>query len=109
MPLRVNIVGDGANEAVDCDDDSNTKAVKEDLLGGFGRGILTRDGKLVLSDTLAPGVYEYHLTAQQGQIYIVCFDLNSFHLILMFSFLFSILSTSTLSCGFYFQTTDSGV
>ena len=67
MPLRVNIVGDGANEAVDYPDDSNTEAVEKKLLGGFGRGILRRDGKLVLSDTLAPGVYEYHLTAQQGQ------------------------------------------
>jgi hypothetical protein len=106
MPLRVNIVGGGARDAVDYPDDSNTKAVKEDLHSGFDRGILKRDGNLVLSDILAPGVYEYHLTAQQGQIYIVCFVLNSFHLI---SFFISILSTYTLSCGFYFQTTDSGV
>lgn len=110
MPVRVNIVGGGMNDAVDYPDDSNTKAVTKDLHNGFDRGILTRNGKLVLSDTLAPGVYEYHLTAQQGQMYIMCFDLNSFHLILMFSNpRFSILSTSTLSCGSYFQTTDSGV
>ena len=106
MLVRVNIVGGGANESVDYSDGANTKSVKEDLLGGYGKGILKQQGIGILSDTLAPGDYEYHLTAQQGQIYIVCFVLNSFHLI---SFFISILSTSTLSCGFYFQTTDSGV
>ena len=66
MSVRVNIIGGGANEAVDCDDGANTKLVKDDLFGGYGKGILKRDGKLVLTDTLAYGDYEYHLTTQQG-------------------------------------------
>jgi len=62
--VRVNIIG--ANNTVDFDDGANTQAVKKKLLGGFGMGILTQRGFGVLSDTLAPGDYEYHLTAQQG-------------------------------------------
>jgi hypothetical protein len=67
MPVRVNIVGGGANDAVDYPDGANTKAVKEDLHSGFGMGILKQRGIGVLSDTLLPGDYEYHLTDQQGQ------------------------------------------
>ena len=69
MPIRVNIVGGGANEAVDYLDGANTKAVKEDLHGAYGNGILKQQGIGILSDTLAPGDYEYHLTAQQGQFF----------------------------------------
>ena len=67
MPVRVCIEGGGANETVDYPDGANTKAVKEDLHSGFGMGILKQLGIGVLSDTLAPGAYEYHLTDQQGQ------------------------------------------
>jgi hypothetical protein len=67
---RVNIIGigGGSNGHVDFDSGVITKLVKEDLLQGYGKGILTRDGKLVLIETLAPSVYEYHLTSQQGQL-----------------------------------------
>jgi hypothetical protein len=69
MPVRVNIVGGRANELVDYPDGANTKAVKEDLHSGYGKGILKQQGIGILSDTLAPGDYEYHLTAQQGQFF----------------------------------------
>ena len=69
MLVRVNIVGGGANEPVDYPDGANTKAVKEDLLGGYGKGILKQQGIGILSDTLASGDYEYHLTAQQGRVF----------------------------------------
>jgi len=69
MPVRVNIVGGGANEPVDYPDGANTEAVEKKLLGGYGKGILKQQGIGILSDTLAPGDYEYHLTAQQGQFF----------------------------------------
>jgi hypothetical protein len=69
--IRVNIIG-GSNEHIDCDAGAITKLVKKDLFQGYGKGILKRDGKLVLSKTLTPGVYEYHLTSQQGQLLNLC-------------------------------------
>jgi hypothetical protein len=74
MPVRVNIVG--ANEVVDYPDGANTEAVEKKLLGGYGKGILKQQGIGILSDTLASGDYEYHLTAQQGQF-------SSLYLLLM--------------------------
>jgi hypothetical protein len=69
MPVRVNIVGDGANKPVDYPDGANTEAVEKKLLGGYGKGIFKQQGIGILSDTLAPSDYEYHLTAQQGQFF----------------------------------------
>jgi hypothetical protein len=65
MLVRVNIVGGGEHEPVDYSDDSNTEAVKKDLLGGFGNGILKQRGIGILSDTLVSDIYDYHLTFQQ--------------------------------------------
>eukprot|EP01031_Cornospumella_fuschlensis_P026868 gene26868-32471_t len=67
MPVLVRIVGGGASKPFIYPDVSNTKSVKEDLLAGFGKGILQRDGLGVVSDTLEPGDYEFHLTSQQQE------------------------------------------
>ena len=53
-------------------DNANTDAVKRRLFGGFGKGMLKQNNIGILSDTLAPGEYEYHLTSQQGQLFY-CF------------------------------------
>eukprot|EP01031_Cornospumella_fuschlensis_P028569 gene28569-34487_t len=67
MPVKVSIVGGGANKPpVSYPDGSNTKAVKEDLFIGYGQGILHKNGFGVISDTLEPGYYEFHLTSPQG-------------------------------------------
>jgi hypothetical protein len=62
--VRIIIVGAGRGESLQYPDDSNTKAVKEDLLGGYGRGVLKLDGVGVLSESLLAGEYQYHVTDQ---------------------------------------------
>lgn len=61
--VRITIVGRISRDPVSYDEGSNTKAVKDDLINGIGKGILTRNGVGVLSDTLT-GDYEFHLTEQ---------------------------------------------
>lgn len=61
---RIVIVGGGAVDPIDCDDGSNTRTVRENLLGGYGKGILKRDRMLFVKENLEAGEYEYHLTAQ---------------------------------------------
>jgi hypothetical protein len=70
MPVRVSFVGGGANEPVVYLDGSNTKDVKDDLLRGFGKGILKQNRVGVLSEYLAPGDYDYDITTQQGQLFL---------------------------------------
>ena len=69
MLVRVNIIGDVANEPIYFPVNSNAEAVEKKLLGGFGKGILKQNGVVILSDTLATGEYEYQLTTQQGQLF----------------------------------------
>jgi hypothetical protein len=64
--VRINIVGGGFNESIEYSDGSNTKAVKDDLLGGYGKGILKVNGMGVLTETLDADEYEYYIT-QQGE------------------------------------------
>ena len=66
--IQIVIVGIVA-DPIEFLDGSDAKAVKEELLGGFGKGVLKQrlnDGKYVgvLSATLEAGEYAYHVTAQ---------------------------------------------
>ncbi len=61
------------NESVEYADGANTKAVKEDLLGGYNKGILKVSGVGVLTETLDAGDYEYHVTHQGKKHHLFTF------------------------------------
>ena len=82
MSVRVNIVGGEAIKPVKYPDGANTKTVKEDLFGRFGQGGLEQNDVGVLSETLAPGEYEYYLTPQQGQFIYFMLWINHFLVLL---------------------------
>jgi hypothetical protein len=70
--VRIAILGIVA-DALECSEGANTEVVEKKLLQGFGKGILKRDGALVLSETLLAGDYEYHVTPQPaGKTNIIC-------------------------------------
>lgn len=71
MVVRIVIVGSVGAESVDYSDGVNTRAVKEDLLGGFGKGILKLNGTGVLSGTLEAGEYEYHVTQGKACLFFL--------------------------------------
>ncbi len=79
--IQIVIVGISA-DPIEFLDGSDTKAVTEKLMGGFGKGLLKQrlsDGKWVgvLSATLEAGEYAYHVTAQGKTKSIICS--NSFY------------------------------
>ena len=68
MVVRVIIVVGGANKIVKYPEDANTKAVKDDLLGAYGAGILKQQEYGILTETLASGDYQY-LPVQHGRFF----------------------------------------
>lgn len=54
-------------DPVDCGDDADTRAVKEELANAFGRGVLKQNNKLVLMDRLFGEGFEYFITPQQSK------------------------------------------
>lgn len=65
--VRIAVIGAVPDPVEEYPDGSNTKSVKEDLLGGYGKGILKRNKVGVLTETLQAGEYEYYVTPQQGK------------------------------------------
>ena len=71
--VLVAIIGGVVPDVVEYPHSANTKAVKEDLLGGYGKGILKLKGVGVFSKSLLASDYEYHCTAQPtGKTIIIC-------------------------------------
>lgn len=60
--VRITIVGREVSP-ITCSEGSNTKAVKDDLIGAFGPGLLKKGEDLVFTETLS-GEYEFHMTGK---------------------------------------------
>jgi hypothetical protein len=80
------------DDNVEYPDGSNTNAVLNMLLFGYGRGILKQNGVGVLNEVLPSGEFEYHLTSVGKPNLMDCF---LFYLLFIYIISNSVFSSSS--------------